>query len=133
MESTEKTEKKQKKRGNVANLKPFKPGESGNPAGRPKGSLSLVDLLRNVLLSTPPDEDPRTRGQRLVEKIADQANMGDSSAQKLIMNYIEGLPKQTFNIGVDKDNLKDLTDFFRLAAKPPKEDEIQGTQPEQQS
>ena len=35
----ETTEKKQSKRkGRAANLKPWKPGQSGNPAGRPKGA-----------------------------------------------------------------------------------------------
>lgn len=131
MTDAEKTAPKQQKK--KVPGRPFPPGVSGNPAGRPKGSLSLTDLLRQVLLKVPPGDDPRTHAEIFIEKVVQQGSMGDSSAQKLIMNYIEGLPKQTFNIGVDKDNLKDLTDFFRLAAKSPKEDEPQGSQPEQQS
>lgn len=34
---TEPTEKKQR-----SNLKPFKPGQSGNPAGRPKGTRNKL-------------------------------------------------------------------------------------------
>lgn len=37
--STEETEAKQR---SLANLKPFKPGQSGNPAGRPKGARSKL-------------------------------------------------------------------------------------------
>ena len=116
MKNTELTEGEQRRN---KNLKPFKKGESGNPAGRPKGSLSLTELLRNMLLTVPEGEDKRSHAERFVSKIIDQANAGDSTAQKLVMNYIEGLPKQTFQVGVDKDSLGELTTFFRAVANQP--------------
>lgn len=33
----------------LAGLKPFEPGQSGNPAGRKKGSLNRTTLIRNIL------------------------------------------------------------------------------------
>lgn len=45
MAATDKTEAKQ------SNLKPFKPGQSGNPAGRPKGARSKLgeDFLKALV------------------------------------------------------------------------------------
>lgn len=53
--------------GNVQNLKPWKPGQSGNPAGRPRGIARTVrercggdpELLVDILLSVAQDETQR--------------------------------------------------------------------------
>lgn len=34
---------------NSTNLKPFKQGQSGNPSGRPKGSVNLATHIRRLL------------------------------------------------------------------------------------
>lgn len=95
-------------------------GPSLNPAGRPKGSFSLVEMIRKKLEEVDPlDVDKRTYAQILVAKIIEQgAKSTDTTSQKLIMNYLEGLPKATLNIGGDKDSLEALTEFFRGMAKP---------------
>ena len=45
----------------------FKPGESGNRRGRPKGSKSLAQVLREALERRVPD--PRRRGRHTVRMI----------------------------------------------------------------
>jgi len=47
MEDTNKTEVKQDKRKLLPHL--FKKGQSGNPAGRPKGTISLKEYARQML------------------------------------------------------------------------------------
>jgi hypothetical protein len=32
----------------LENLKPFKPGQSGNPAGKPKGTISLSTMIQEL-------------------------------------------------------------------------------------
>lgn len=99
----------------------FAPGTAPGP-GRPKGSFSLIEMLRKELEKVDEtDIDKRTYAQILIAKIVEQSiKPGDtkSTTQKLIMNYLEGLPKATLNIGGDKESLADLTEFFRLVAQP---------------
>ena len=58
---------------------PFKPGESGNPNGRPKGSLNKHTKLRELLES---------RGDELVNKAIDMALEGDSSTMKACLERL---------------------------------------------
>ena len=89
---TDKTEKKQRQ---LANLKPFKKGQSGNPNGRPKGTFSLITILKKKLQELKEGSD-RTYAELLVERIVKDAIAdGDDSQIKNILQYIEGMPKQT--------------------------------------
>lgn len=87
----ETTAKKQQKK--VVGV-PFKKGQSGNPKGRPVGTFSLITLLKNKLAEVPQGQK-KTFAEALVVKMLDQAiNEGDAQTQRLILNYIEGMPKQ---------------------------------------
>lgn len=44
------TQKQNKKQSRTRGLKPFTKGQSGNPGGRPKGSVSITTMLRHKLL-----------------------------------------------------------------------------------
>lgn len=55
-EDSNKTEEKQKRRGAPEEYL-FKPGQSGNPAGRPKGKFSLTTLVIKKLQENPDKTD----------------------------------------------------------------------------
>lgn len=80
------TEKKQ--RGGVQ----FKPGQSGNPAGRPPKGYSITEAFRNML-----GAQPEVKAQ-IVEAIKDKALKGDPAAQKLIWQYMDGMPSQAVDL-----------------------------------
>ena len=72
---------------NSANLSPWKPGQSGNPAGRPKGTVSLRTILRAQLRDIDGD-DHRTTAERLVAATLKDALAGDPVARKLVWSVI---------------------------------------------
>lgn len=109
--SAGKQQKKGKPRG-----KPFKPGQSGNPAGKPPGTLSLVGLLKKRLAEIHPDQK-RSFAEVFIDNVIQDAMDLDGPSRKLIMNYIEGMPKQQMLIDTNKDTLGELTDFFRAVGQ----------------
>ena len=58
----------------------FKPGQSGNPAGRPKGARNATTLAVEALLDG--------EGEALTRKAIDLAKAGDMQALKLCMDRI---------------------------------------------
>lgn len=81
----------------------FLPGnEIGKLGGRPVGSISLLTILKNILedvVKDPSNIDKKNYGRLMIEKQIKQAiNDGDIQTQKLIWNYIEGLPKGSFDV-----------------------------------
>ena len=73
----------------------FKAGVSGNPDGRPKGSgLCLTSLLKEYLEKIP--EGQKVPYKNLfIKKLLKKALVdNDIQALKLIINYVDGLPKQ---------------------------------------
>ncbi len=76
------------------------PGNTANPHGRPPGSLSLIGLLKKHLEEVP-DGEKRTRAELFIQKTLAKAMKGDPGSEKLVWNYIEGLPKSSLDITSD--------------------------------
>ena len=93
----------------------FKKGQSGNPNGRPVGSFSLVGMLREEIQKVPEGQKLSYAEAFLRKMLSKAINEGDHASQKLIMNYLEGLPQMKMDItsggkpipllqGIVKDN-----------------------------
>jgi hypothetical protein len=61
----------------------FGPGESGNPAGRPKGSLGLNSILRRLL-----DTAPKYEPDPLVEGKCRDMSTGEKKMLNLVLRAI---------------------------------------------
>lgn len=70
----------------------FKPGQSGNPNGRPKKGYSITEWFREMLASKPEVKD--AIGKSIMKKALE----GDSAAQRLVWNYMDGMPLQSHEI-----------------------------------
>jgi len=87
----------------------FIKGVSGNPNGRPQGSLSLRTKLLNAL-----EQYSKEKGKTLADVFAvvgiEKAINGDYQFWKTIISYIDGMPKENIelegkiiNIHIDSD------------------------------
>jgi Family of unknown function (DUF5681) len=83
--------------------KGFEPGRSGNPGGRPKGTLldrALVELLQ---------ADGGRHSRAIAEKLIAKAQRGDVKAARLIAERTEGRPKQKIDMNMGIDGSLDLS------------------------
>lgn len=78
------------------------PGVSLNPAGKPKGTISLISIAKE-LLQRPILGDRITYAEGIVKSLLDKALSGDVKAIITIINYIDGLPKQTYVIEKEEE------------------------------
>jgi len=67
----------------------FKPGQSGNPDGRPKKGYSITEWFKEMLSSKPEVKD--AIGKSILKKALE----GDPAAQRLVWNYMDGMPQQS--------------------------------------
>ena len=86
---------------NEENLKPFKKGQSGNPKGRPKGSLNRSTIAKKWLQVTKMGQNPITGEQEELSQediitIAQirKAISGDTSAYRALEDSAYGAPIQ---------------------------------------
>lgn len=105
----------------------FKKGQSGNPAGKAPGTVSITEAIKRKLLEVFPatgkdqNKEKKLYLDKLVERILENGiQNGETRTQKDIWNYMDGQPKATIDIGADKDSLSALTEFFRGVAKKKK-------------
>lgn len=96
MEDTEKTEKKHRKEDNLI---PFKPGQSGNPAGRPKGSISPITRIRQIFEESPEAFEQFIKGY-----------MEDPDNRKHLVEMLDGKPKQALDISgqIEEKQIREL-------------------------
>lgn len=78
----------------------FVPGVSGNPEGKPPGAgISITTEIKKKLAEVP-EGQKATYLQLLINRILKQAIQdGDGQMIRKIWEYIDGMPKQSINLG----------------------------------
>lgn len=66
----------------------FQKGQSGNPGGKPKGTISIVHLLLRKLKDKTPDG--RKNADAVAEQLISLALSGDLDAIKVILDRVDG-------------------------------------------
>ncbi len=97
--------KKEEKKTEISDRKQTKPwlfkkGVSGNPKGKPKGTLSITTLVRNALMKIAKESpDKSTYEQLFIKRIMQKAIVeGDNHMIKLIWEQIDGSAAQKVDV-----------------------------------
>ena len=87
----------------------FQPGQSGNPAGKPKGAGDRRLEIRRML---------EVRGTEVVETLLDMAIVDrDPAALKLIMERISPKPKsEAVNLGIQVNGITGKNDIKKIVS-----------------
>jgi hypothetical protein len=87
--------------------RPFRKGESGNPAGKPKGCRNRAGLLLDAIS----DDDL----QAIFAKLVEQAKAGDTTAAKLLLDRLLPVPRASA-VTLDLPSLANGTARSKAAA-----------------
>jgi hypothetical protein len=95
------------------NIKPrWKKGESGNPAGRPKGSRNYRTLFREAYKHIAKDlrlgKDPDALLVEILKRGIKEALRGNYNFYKDIMDRLYGKPKSEASVSLREEKLADL-------------------------
>jgi hypothetical protein len=92
---------------NEQNLIPAKKGEVRNPNGKPKGVLNsktrllrLLELVTKVRNPVTGEEEEFSIAEQLDMQIIAKARKGDIKAYEIILDRLEGKPKQSTEVEV---------------------------------
>lgn len=81
---------------------PFKKGQSGNPKGRPKNTKTFTEVLRQEADELLKDQGI-TKYEALAKVLFSKAGKGDLKAIDMIMDRIDGKPRQAVELSGDEN------------------------------
>lgn len=87
----------------------WKPGQSGNPAGKPKGARHFSTLIKEAI--TKVANDTGTSDDILIiQALVAKAKDGDLKAVDMVLDRVDGKAEQTINLDADVTVNDGLTD-----------------------
>lgn len=88
----------------------FVKGVTGNPDGRPKGTFSLVEMIKRKLQEIPEGKD-KTYAEYFIEQIMKKTVVdGDVVMMRDIINRLDGMPKQAVDVTTNGENVNRIAD-----------------------
>lgn len=130
-EKKTKTEKIQRR---LANLKPFKPGQSGNPAGRPKGKRNFwtdfSEAWRRIAEQLRLNQEPDEGAVQILMKGIKMIFQGNTTLLEKFLDRLYGKPKETIEIEneIKIDQMTELETLLRELIETHKQEKWQKRQ-----
>lgn len=88
-----------------------------NPTGRPKGSYSIMTIIKKKMEEIPIGQVKEWKEQ-IADIILEKAVVGkDMKALEMIVEYMDGKPKQSVDLDVNKEGVESLTNLLREISK----------------
>ena len=84
----------------------WKKGQSGNPNGRPGGSVSIVEGIKKKLLEIEPINKKTYLELFLSSYFKNAIKNGDTNLMRDIINRVDGMPKQNVDVMSDGEKLQ---------------------------
>jgi len=84
----------------------FKKGVSGNPNGRPVGTISIVEGIKRKLLEVEPGTKKQYLDLFLSSYFKNAIKNGDTNLMRDLINRVDGMPKQSTDITTDGHEIK---------------------------
>jgi len=78
----------------------WKPGESGNPAGKKKGTRHFSTLIREAITKVATDTGT-SDDKEIVRALVEKAKLGDLKAVDMVLDRVDGKAEQTINLDAD--------------------------------
>jgi hypothetical protein len=113
-ENSKNTETKQKKRRGAPPEYWFKPGQSGNPAGRPKGSKNFITLfekaVKEVAKKLELGEDPDAVEIQIIQRAIKEALAGKYPFYRDICDRVYGQPTKLIDITTQGEKINSFSE-----------------------
>jgi hypothetical protein len=90
----------------------WKKGQSGNPKGRPRGSVNITSAIKRALAEALPGTDKRRLVDQLAEAAIQNARWGNGTIFREIINRVDGVQAQRIDLSTVSDE-----DLLAEAAK----------------
>lgn len=86
----------------------FKKGQSGNPNGRPVGTISIVEGIKRKLLEVEPGTKKQYLDLFLSSYFKNAIKDGDTNLMRDLINRVDGMPKQSTDLTSDGEKIEGL-------------------------
>ena len=87
----------------------WKPGQSGNPAGKPKGARHFSTLIKEAITKVATDTGT-SDDILIIQELVAKAKDGDLKAVDMVLDRVDGKAEQTINLDADVTVNDGLTD-----------------------
>ena len=111
------SDSEEQRKSREANLIPFKPGQSGNPGGKAKGTISITSRIHKYLRENPDKAD------QLAASMVEDSIRGNGTVLKELLSRVDGSVPQRIDVAqLSNEQVLSALELARRQEEEPDED-----------